>query len=190
MNIIYELRQKSGLSQQKLAALCGVHQTAISQWEKGRTSPDTESLLELSRIFDVSTDYLLGASEDIGKVPVLGYVRAGVPVEAVEEILGWEQTENCNGCFALRISGDSMEPRFCGGDVIIVEPCASVESGDIAVVIVGGESATVKKIVKKGRSLSLVPLNNAYEPLVFTARQVEQLPVTIIGRVKELRARF
>ena len=87
------LRNKKGLTQAELAHLCGVHQTAVSQWEKGRTDPDRESLKFLSEIFGVPVDTIMGLTSGENKViiPVLGYVRAGVPIEAVEEILDYEE---------------------------------------------------------------------------------------------------
>ena len=60
MNIIRELRKQKGLSQSELAALCNVHQTAVSQWENGRTSPDSDSLLILAGVLGVSVGTLIG----------------------------------------------------------------------------------------------------------------------------------
>ena len=93
MNIIKELRLKNGYSQKHLAELCDVHQTAVSQWENGRTAPDSESVLILSRVLGVSADVILGNELQENKVlvPVLGYVKAGVPAQAVEDVLGYEE---------------------------------------------------------------------------------------------------
>ena len=196
MNIIRELRLKRGLSQLELAKICGVHQTAISQWEKGRTSPDAEMLSHLSDYFNVSVDLLLGKARSTSKhmIPVLGYVKAGIPIEAVEEILDYEeitpQMAASGEHFALRIKGDSMLPRFCPGDVVIVRKQSDITNGDIAVVLVNGSDATVKKVFKKENNLMLVSLNTAYEPIIFSNDDVLNLPVTVIGKVVELRAKF
>lgn len=195
MNTIKELRLHKGLSQQELAELCSVHQTAVSQWEKGRTSPDRSTLLLLSEIFGVSTDYLMGKQTgEKHLIPVLGYVRAGIPMEAVEEILDYEEisAEMAAGgeYFALRVRGDSMEPRFCENDVVIVRRQNDVNSGEIGVVLVNGQDATIKKVIKKDASLLLVPSNPSYEPLIFGKRDISALPVTILGKVVELRAKL
>ncbi len=196
MNIIRELRLKRGLSQLELAKICGVHQTAISQWEKGRTSPDADMLSLLSDYFNVSVDLLLGKNHNKMKhlVPVLGYVKAGIPIEAVEEILDYEeitpQMAASGEHFALRIKGDSMLPRFCPADVVIVRKQSDITNGDIAVVLVNGSDATVKKVFKKETNLMLVSLNASYEPIIYTSEEVLNLPVTIIGKVVELRAKF
>ncbi len=197
MQLIKELRQKRGLSQTELAQICGVTQTAVSQWEKGRTAPDTQALGCLAEYFEIPMEQLLG--RDGGErrrylVPVLGYVRAGIPVEAVEEILDYEELTpemaRSGEHFALKIQGDSMMPRFCPEDVVIVRKQADVDSGDIAVVLVNGNDATVKKIIKSGTRVILVPLNPDYEPIEFTKRECIELPVAILGKVVELRGKF
>lgn len=197
MSIIKDLRVQNGLTQNKLAELCGVHQTAVSQWEKGRTAPDKNSLKILSDIFGVSVDTIMGIEspkKDKVLIPVLGYVRAGVPIEAVEEILDYEEISPKMAAsgefFALKIKGNSMEPRICEDDVVIVRKQNDVESGDVAVVLVNSMDATVKKIIKKGTSLSLVPFNPNYDITIFTAEEVSKLPVNIIGKVVELRGKF
>ncbi len=197
MNIIKSLRIEKNLTQTKLAELCGVHQTAVSQWEKGRTMPDTESLRILSEIFDTSIDTLLSnkAVPKKGvKIPVLGYVRAGVPVEAVEEILDYEEISPrlaaSGQFFALYIRGNSMEPRICEGDVVIVRKQSDIDSGDIAVVLVNSMDATVKKVIKNGTGISLVPFNKDYSVMDFSAEDISRLPVSIIGKVIELRRKF
>ena len=196
MSIIKELRNKKGLTQVELAKLCGVHQTAVSQWEKGRTDPDKESMKILSEIFGVPVDTIMGLSSANNKVviPVLGYVRAGVPIEAVEEILDYEeispQLAATGDFFALQIKGNSMEPRICENDVVIVKKQSDVDSGDVAVVLVNSMDATVKKVIKKGTSISLVPFNPNYDVMIYTAEEISKLPITIIGKVVELRGKF
>lgn len=193
MNPIKECRVERGLSQQKLADMIGVHQTAVSQWEKGRTDPDKQSLLRLSEALGVSADRLLGSESGNTDIPVLGYVRAGKPDEALQQVLGYESRGGLRApadeLFALRIRGDSMEPRFAEGDTVIVRRTDEVPDGSICVALIGDE-ATVKKADTKNGMIILTALNPAYEPLVFTPEQVRSLPVKIIGRVIELRARF
>ncbi len=196
MNIIRELRKQKGLSQSELAALCNVHQTAVSQWENGRTSPDNDSLRILAGVLGVTVGTLIGG-EDIGGtvlVPVLGYVRAGIPMEAVEDILDYEEISadmaSRGEYFGLKIKGDSMFPLFQAGDTVIVRRQPDADSGEIAVVLVNGNDATVKKLIKKDTSILLVSENSAYEPMMFSKDEIENLPVTIIGKVVELRRKF
>ena len=197
MNNIKSLRTSRGMTQKQLASLCGVHQTAVSQWEKGRTDPDKSSIVTLSEIFNVSADTIMGLESRAEKknlIPVLGYVRAGIPIEAVQEILDYEEISESTAAsgehFARRITGNSMEPRICDGDVVIVRRQSDVDSGDIAVVLVNSMDATIKKIIKKGTSISLVPFNPNYDVTIFTAQEIASLPVTIVGKVVELRGKF
>ena len=197
MNIIKSLRIENNLTQARLAELCDVHQTAVSQWEKGRTMPDAESLKILSEVLGASIDTILGnrTAETTGvRIPVLGYVRAGIPVEAVEEIIDYEEISphlaSTGDFFGLVIRGDSMEPGICDGDIVIVRKQPDVDSGDIAVVLVNSMDATVKKVIKKGNGISLVPFNPEYSVMDFSAEDISRLPVSVIGKVIELRRKF
>jgi repressor LexA len=129
------------------------------------------------------------------KIPVLGRVQAGVPVEAVEEILDWEEITQemaaTGDFFGLQIRGGSMEPRMKEGDVVIVRKQADSNTGDTVVVLINGDEATVKRLKKhEDGSLSLIPTNPAFDPLFYSQAEVAGLPVILLGRVVELRAKF
>jgi len=202
VNRIKELRTAKNIKQIDLCKQIGVSQGALSGWENEKYEPDLASLSKLSVIFDVSIDYLLGKSDESEparkkgiKIPVLGTVAAGIPIEAIEDILDYEEiTEEMASqgeYFGLQIRGNSMEPRIKEGDVVIVRRQSDIESGDIAVVLVNGYDATVKKVVKHENGLSLIAYNAAvYEPHFYTCEEVETLPVQILGRVVELRGKF
>lgn len=190
------LRNEHDMSQQKLADLLGLRQSTVAMWEKGKNSPAYETLINIANIFNVSIDYLTGqkAAKSAHRIPVLGYVRAGVPTEAVQEVLDYEDVtlseSDMGNYFALRIKGDSMAPRMMEGDTVIVKKQSDCVSGDICVALVGSGDATVKKVIKKDMGIILMPLNACYDPLVFTKDEVESCPVTIIGKVTELRAKI
>lgn len=209
MNRIKQLRKQNGISQQKLSSMVNVNQTAISQWETGKTSPNLDTAAKLAEIFNVSMEYLLGKDSAVepepGKsstgvrIPVYGETAAGIPIVAIEDFDSddpddWEEIPEdmakSGEYIALRIKGDSMEPRMRTGDVVIVRLQPEVENGDIAIVRVNGNEATCKKIKKTPEGIMLISLNPAYEPMFFTKKQVHTLPITILGRVVELRAKF
>lgn len=201
MNRIKQVRQMRELRQQDLAKRLGVTQSTLSHWENGVYEPDISAIHKMCIILDVSADYLLGRaavsetpSEPV-TIPILGSVPAGIPLEAIEDVLGWEEipASMCNGgqeYFALQIKGASMEPRMRDGDVVIVRKQDSAETGDTVVVLVNGNSATVKKIKYGPDGISLIPSNPAYDVQFYSAADVERLPVRVIGRVVELRAKY
>lgn len=201
MNRFREQRLRAGYkSQTDLAKLLFVNQTAVSQWERGVTTPSSPILLKLSQIYGVSTDYLLGKDDQQPtakgiKIPVLGDVAAGIPIEAMEDIVDYEEIDAALAAtgdfFGLRIKGASMEPRIREGDVVIVRKQDDADTGDTAVILVNGDSATVKRIKKEpDGGLWLLPNNPAYDPQHFSPAEVAEKPVRIIGRVVELRGKF
>ena len=189
------LRNKKRLSQAKLADELGVSASTVAMWESGEREPKNYETLELiADYFNVNMEVLLTGKLSPTKIPVLGRVIAGITIEAVEEIIDYEEIPQSmakNGeYFALQIKGDSMEPKFSAGDVVIVRKQEDVDNGDIAIVLVNGNEATVKKIRKFDGGINLIPTNSNYDVITYTNAQIEQLPVRIIGKVVELRAKF
>ena len=205
MNRIRELRKKRCMTMKELGAVVGLAESTISQYETGKREPDNETLLRLGEFFNTSVDYLLGRETATDGSPdpsvpgskwisVIGTIPAGTPVEAIEEILDYEeispQMASQGEHFALKIKGQSMEPKISDSDVVIVRKQDDCDSGDVAVVLVNGDEATVKRIKKEPSGIMLIPSNPAYEPKFYSNEQVKNLPVRIIGKVVELRAKF
>ena len=193
-------RQDANLSQKALAGRLYVSQQAVGQWEADKTTPNPETVLKIAKILGITTDQLLGdtatpASTGGTWVPVLGDVAAGIPIEAVEDIVDYEEIDAALAAtgdfFGLRIKGSSMEPRIRENDVVIVRKQDDADTGDTAVVLVNGDSATVKRIKKDSDgSLWLLPNNPAYEPQHYSPTEITSMPVSIIGKVVELRGKF
>ena len=149
-----KLRRLNNLTQTELSKLLNVSNGTIAMWETDKRQPDIDTLKKLANFFNVTTDYLLG--KDIKdnnkgvKIPVLGVVPAGVPIEAIEEILEYEEITpemaKSGEYFGLKVKGDSMSPNILEGDILIVRKQEDANSGDICVVMVNGDVATVKKI--------------------------------------------
>ena len=204
--IFKSLRKAAGLTQVQAAAKLNVTQQTIASWENGTRMPSLDIMDSIADLFGVTTDYLLGRKNKESKktikstrIPVYGNIAAGIPIEAItdydpENADDWEEISEDlakNGAhIALRIKGSSMEPRMRTGDVVIIRVQPDVENGEIAAVRVNGDEVTCKKVNKTNEGLMLVPLNPDYETKFFSAAQIEELPVTIIGKVVELRAKF
>ena len=193
-------RKQCGYSQKDLALQLFVTQQAVGKWERGEATPNPETVLKIAKILGITTDQLLGdtatpASTGGTWVPVLGDVAAGIPIEAVENIVDYEEIDSSMAStgefFGLRIKGSSMEPRIRDGDVVIVRRQEDAETSDTAVILVNGDSATVKRIKKDpDGSLWLLPNNPAYDPQHYSPAEIATLPVRIIGKVVELRGKF
>lgn len=207
------LREKYGMSQQELAEKVGFKTaSAVNKIELGLRDLNQTKIMAFAKALHTTPAYLMGwddiaiNDEEYGKmvraasgvnakkIPVLGKVVAGIPIDAVEEILDYEEISpemaRQGEFFALQVKGDSMEPKFSDGDVVIVRKQEDVDSGDIAIVLVNGDEATIKKVQKFDGGINLVPTNSAYPVLTYTNKEIEQLPVRVIGKVVELRAKF
>ena len=193
------LRKKAGITQAELAAQLGVDRSTYTKYENGQSEPSFEMLQKMAAIHGVSVDFLMGgptAGRSAGgvSIPVLGDVAAGIPIDAIQNVIDYEEIDAAMAAtgeyFGLRIKGASMEPRIREGDVVIVRKQEDAETGDTAVVLVNGDSATVKRIKKEPGGISLIPNNPAYDTQYFSNAEIRDLPVRIIGKVVELRGKF
>ena len=194
-----EARKKSRLTQTDVAKIIGISQTGYSDWETGKNRVDARSLGRLAELYGVTVNYLLGIDENDApvkgvRIPVLGSVAAGIPIEAIQDIVDYEEIDAdmaaAGEYFGLRIKGSSMEPRIREGDVVIVRRQEEAETGDTVVVLVNGDSATVKRIKIEPNGIALIPNNPAYDTRFYSAAEVELLPVHIVGKVVELRGKL
>lgn len=196
MQHLKELRKAHKINQQALASYMGVARSTISMWESGASQPDNAALQRLAAYFHVSIDYLLGFLEEGRgvKVPVLGNVAAGIPIEVVENIIDYEEISTdlaaTGEFFALQIHGTSMEPRIMDGDVVIVRKQPEVENGQIAIVLVNGYDATCKRLMREKDGIRLVSFNPNFPPMHYSSEEVANLPIRVLGRVVELRGKF
>lgn len=199
-----------GISIPKLEERLGFGAGTISKWKK--SSPSVDNLQKVAEYFHLTLDDLLHVNtlktvpdykaisrgrtlDSVMKsvrIPVLGNVPAGIPLEAITDIIDYEEISpalaSCGEYFALRIKGDSMAPRICDGDVVIVKKESAADSGDVAIVMVDGNEATCKEVLISNVGLTLIGWNvAAFSPMFFTKDDVEKLPVRIIGRVVEVR---
>lgn len=202
--LIQVLREKN-ITPKELSEKTGIPKSSISQYMSGYAKPKQDRIYLISKALDINPTWLLGYDVDINivkqnegigvKIPILGTVIAGIPVTAVEDIIGYEEINEkmarCGDYFALEIKGDSMEPKMSKGDIVIVKQQNTVENGQIAIVLVNGDEATVKKVRFRDNGIELIAFNSyVYEPHFYSAKEIDELPVKIIGRVVELRAKF
>ena len=218
---IKNYRDKHSLSMQEMADVCGFSKAYIGQLEKGINpstgkpiSPTIQAFDKIAQAVGLDLDVFLKeldgnqlvtllpdktdkpSSPAKGiRIPVLGKVAAGIPIEAITDIEDWEEIPQSMAktgeYFALKIAGKSMEPRMMDGDVVIVRRQPDVDSGDIAVVLVNGNDATVKQISKSDAGLTLIGWNpSVYTPRTYNKKECKELPVTILGKVVEIRGKL
>lgn len=189
------LRKEREMRIEDIARVLGVATSTYGRWESGSNSPKNK-IPELAKFFGVTTDYLLYGKDAPqiepqmkgNKIPLLGSVAAGIPIEAIQYIEDYEEIPAALGdpreFFALRVKGESMEPKISDGDIIIVHKQEDVDSGQIAVVQVNGDEATVKIVKKSTSGITLIGLNvDVYPPHFYTCEEVANKPVRIVGKV-------
>ena len=207
------LRILNKKTQEEVGEICNKTNTAVSNWEKGIREPDAVDLFTLSNYFNISIDDLMAKdlrfdnaeiidiTSDTVQIPVLGTIKAGVAIEAQEDIIEYvnipkEWTKGNKQYYGLQISGDSMFPKYQEKDIVIflqTNDYESVNKKDCAV-MVNGFDATFKNITITDGGITLVPLNinnsDNYQPTFYSKEQIEQLPVKIIGVAVEKRTRL
>ncbi len=192
-----EIRKSNHLTQQALADMLHVDRTTVVKWETDKNLANQEIMDFLCDEFAVTLDYLLGRNDNIKKgtrIKVFGSIAAGIPLDAIVDVTDYEEIPEelakSGEYFALQIKGNSMAPRIQDGDVVILRQQESVENGEIAAVLVNGSEATLKKINVLENGIALIPLNPEFDTMFYSSEQVQTLPVKIIGKLVELRAKF
>ena len=171
---IKEARKSAGLTQLELAKKTELSRSYIGDIEKDRYNPSVSTLQLIATATNTPLEDLLPSTKTVSptgrgvRIPVLGRVVAGIPIEAVEEILDYEEITPelaaTGEFFALQVKGDSMLPKLEEGDVVIVKKQADVETGDIAIVLVNGDEATIKQVKKVTGGIMLYGFNpDVYE---------------------------
>ena len=178
----------------------GASPSTVYMWIRGERVPRYDSIKLLADYFKCDISELTDSPEQVqGKsvgvrIPVVGSVVAGVPIDAVENIIDYEEITSelarSGEYFALRIQGDSMEPRMEEGDIVIVRKQETIENGQVAIVLVNGYEATVKEVHITSDGIELRGYNENFETIRYSAMDIMSLPVKIIGRVVECRQKY
>lgn len=207
-------REELNMSQDELAKKLGYKsRSSINKIEKGENDIPQSKIIAFAQALDTTPEYLMGwekttvkstgtssasaspSSRQGIRIPVLGRVVAGIPIEAITDILDYEEIDpelaKTGDFFALQVQGASMEPKLYDGDVVIVRRQPTVESGETAIVLVNGNDATVKQVKEVDAGIMLIGHNTAvYEPHFYSQQEISDLPVQILGKVVELRRKF
>ncbi len=127
----------------------------------------------------------------IGRVPVVGTVPAGAPIDAIENVEGELALDLSfvpkGDSFSLKVKGDSMKNAgIFDGDLVLVHKQDVAQRGDIVVAIINGE-ATVKRYIPEGKQVRLQPENDAYEPILVNKRSGEfRIAGKVVGLLRKM----
>lgn len=203
-NIRY-LREKKGLDQQQLSEILNVPRSTLACWENNIRTPKLEQIIKIAEYFKTNLDIIYANFDNASpidinpddkyiKIPVLGIIKAGIPIEAQQDILEYidvpkSWTKGGKELFGLRISGDSMFPKYNEGDTVVFEKNNDFETAnnkDVAIMI-NGDDATFKKLLINTEGITLVPYNTgAYELMMYSNKDIEEKPIRIIGIARKI----
>lgn len=196
---IKRLRKERKYTQAHLAELLGTKPTTVASWEQGRNKPLMDKVQKMAIIFNVPISEIVGGEENDTPsnviyplsdslqrvtIPIIGEIACGDPITAEENIEGYteetfEKPIPSGTLFALRCKGQSMEPTIHDGSLVTIREQPTVEDGEIAAVLVDGDTeATLKRVKRQGDLVMLMPDNKNYDPIILDKKN----PGRIIGK--------
>jgi repressor LexA len=195
---IFAMMDERGLTKYQVAQGSGVPASSLTDWSRRGMEPSAAAVVKVAEFLRVPVGYFYGDqdkqdyTERSVRIPVLGRVQAGLPLEAIENVDGWEEipaewTTGGREYFALKVNGLSMWPDYIDGETLIVRKQASCESGKDAVALIERSDSTFKRAYFEHDGIRLHPLNPSFKDMFYSAHQVAHLPVEIIGVVVQSR---
>ena len=203
------LREKRGLSQNKLAEKIGVNQTTIARWEDDNRIPTIDNAVDVASALNVPLTSLIGkdlrfdnaeiidVNSDIVKIPVYGTIKAGIPIESQTDIIDYVDipknwTKGGKEFYALKVSGDSMFPKYQDEDIVIFEKTndTTLYNGKDCAVMINGTESTFKKVLINDQGIVLQAYNMAYGIKMFSKEDVINKPIKIVGIAREKRTKI
>lgn len=196
---IKALCKEKGVKQSFLAEKMRVSRGYFTDAALGKTTIPSYRLQIIADALDTTVEYLTDMTDDkarpsVVKVKIYGTIAAGIPIDAIEDVIDEEEIPaamaNGSEYIGLKVKGDSMEPLIPNGAYAILRCQPDCENGQIAAVLINGNEATLKRVVKRSNGITLIPENAKYPTLSFSNEEIEKAPVTIIGVLKETRMKF
>ena len=189
----------AGENQPDIAEVLGVTKSAVNAYFTGNKMPRMDRIKKLADHFgcnvsDLVDDKSIEDQVTAVAIPVLGTVPAGVPIEAIQDILGYEEIPkimaDTGEFFCLRVEGNSMYPLLYSGETIVIKKQETADNGDIVVALVDNEETTVKRLKKMSDGIILEAENPEYNSLYFNEKQIQNEKVKIIGKAVESRKKL
>lgn len=191
---IKRIRTEHGLSQAELGKIAGVSDKAVSTWELGIKTPRMGAVEKMANYFGIAKSAIVDDVQstsatsavppgfqpmpEMKKIPLVGSIACGTPILAqqnIEKIVDVPENIRCD--FSLTCHGDSMEGAgIHDRDVVYIRIQPEVENGEIAAVRIG-EEATLKRVYYQNGTLTLMPANAAYAPMVYTGPELNDVQI-------------
>lgn len=159
---------------------------------------DVKDILNSNNNLKFDNAELVNIDPDIVRIPVYGTIKAGIPIESQADIIDYidiprEWTRGGKKFYGLKISGDSMLPKYNENDIVIFEQNNDKElyNGKDCAVMINGNESTFKKVLINEQGVVLQPYNlGFYDVMMFSKKQVEELPVKVVGIAREKRTKL
>lgn len=199
--IFENLIKERNLKVSDVAKSTGIPHPTFTDWKKKRSKPKMDKLMKIADFLKVPLSTFMGIDsqsfmvestrpyQPTATLPILGTISAGLPLYAQQNIIGYYAIEVPHDeaeYFILKVKGDSMtSARIYDGDLLVIRRQSMVENGDIAIVLVGEDEATVKRFYQDGNKITLVPqsMNPEYKPMIYDA---ETDSICILGKVIQI----
>lgn len=207
-NKIREFRLKKNITQEELAEFLNTTSQTISRYEIGDRKTNQDILFKLAEYFNVSiNDFfpplsfdnasVVDINSNIVKIPVYGSIKAGIPIESQSDIIDYvdipkEWTKGGKEFYGLKISGDSMFPKYQENDIVIFEHNEDLNqfNGKDCAIMINGTESTFKKLLINDQGIVLQPYNVGYDIMMFSNEEVEKLPIKVVGIARERRTKI
>lgn len=189
---IKKARLERGYTQKDIAEFLKLSDAQISRMEHSVNMPNMEQIIKLSELLGKPVSYFFSDSwigvdevdnKNIAYIPVLGQIACGEPIMTTENIECYEpmlkETLPSGNLAFLEAYGDSMSPTIEDGDLVLISIQSEIEDGEIcAVLLEGGDRATLKRVKRQGNMILLLSDNSAYDPIIIT----EESQARIFGK--------
>ena len=200
-----EILQLRKIKPVDLSRITGISKPQISSYMSGKYLPKQETIYKFAQVLNCSVGWLIGFDVPMNDlsdlqtsfvpIPILGIVKAGYDYLAEENIIGninvdRSELGNIKEYFALRVKGDSMFPAIQENDIALVHYQKDCESNDIAIVLINGNDAPIKRVIKTNDGIVLQPQNPNYELQTYSKKEIKNIPIEIVGVVKQIIRKF
>lgn len=195
-------RLDAHLSQAELAEKLGLNIRTYGSYERGERDVSTALLRDICRTLNISSDKLLEnefnniepnaeimPAQNIYMIPVFESVSAGFGAYSNSDVIDYmplyiQNSSDVPDMLCIKVEGDSMYPKIENGDMVVVRKQSSVDSGQIAVIMIDNEEGLVKKVNYGSDYIELQSINPEYQSRVFRGREMQRL--TVVGVVKQI----